>query len=71
MRDRLTRLWGLIIILAWIPLGLFGAWVEQKLPKQYQLPFFVLLLAAIIIYYVSRNEENIKSFKDKTANKSL
>jgi hypothetical protein len=69
MKDALTRLWGLLILFAWVPLGLFGLWIEKNMPHEYQMPFFVLLAGGIITYYVVWIRKNEKSLRDKYGKK--
>lgn len=65
MRDFLARLWALTIFFAWMPLGLFALWIEKKLPKEYQLPFWVIVSIAVIVYYVLWIRRNEKFLKDR------
>jgi hypothetical protein len=38
------------IRLAWIPAGLLGLFIAEKLPTMVRLPFLVLMIAGIIYY---------------------
>jgi hypothetical protein len=39
-----------LISLGWIPAGLLGFWIGEQLPRNAQLPFYILLVVATIYY---------------------
>jgi hypothetical protein len=53
-RDSATmfppKLLAAFISLGWIPAGLLGLFIGQRLPRRVQLPFYALMIAAIIYY---------------------
>ena len=63
MKDLWNAFRGSIIVLAWVPLGLLGLWVEKNLPREYQLPFFILLLGGVVATYFVRDKTAKKDAK--------
>ena len=48
--NSVPKLPAALIMLAWIPAGLLGLWIREKLPRNAQLPFCVFVVVAIIYY---------------------
>jgi len=50
-RDPATiKLVAAFIRLGWIPAGLFGLFIAERLPRKARLPFYALMIAAVIYY---------------------
>src|SRR5215470_7638594 len=51
--NNASKLLAAFLRLGWIPAGFLGLWIAQKLPRNAQLPFYVVLIVAIIYYRVA------------------
>jgi hypothetical protein len=48
--GNVPKLPAAFIMLAWIPAGLRGLWIGEKLPRNARLPFYIFVIVAIIYY---------------------